>query len=271
MSLESFGEELRRLREQKQMSLAAISEATRISERMLEAMEAGKFSVLPQTYIRAFLRAYAKVLELNPEEILKRYDAVNQDFRVATEERASKSKPVAPAPEKSGPPAAPRSMHLSLRSVLVIVVIVAAFGGIIYVATRGSSTPVEDPLSISKVPFDKAVHETEAAVVQPDTLQPQPPIATQALRPAADSLRLEITTTDSLWISVVLDNVRRGQYLFPPRRTHTWVAKSQFVISMGNAGVATFRLNGSDLGTLGKRGVVARNVVITQSGVQQAQ
>ena len=91
MSLESFGEELRRLREQKEMSLAAISEATRISEKMLEAIEAGKFSVLPQTYIRAFLRAYARVLEVNPEEILKRYDAVNQEIRVAAEERVKRS------------------------------------------------------------------------------------------------------------------------------------------------------------------------------------
>ena len=269
MSLESFGEELRRSREQKQMSLAAISEATRISEKMLEAIEAGKFSVLPQTYIRAFLRAYARVLELNPEEILKRYDAVNQLVRVAVEEGVSKPKPAAQAPEQPGLPATLPSFHLSMRSILVLVFIVAACGGVIYMATRGSSVPAEDPMA--KVPFDKAVHESEAAVVQPDTQQLQPPLQAQAQRPSADSLHLEITTTDSLWISVVLDNVRRGQYLFPPRRTHTWVAKTQFVISMGNAGVATFRLNGNDLGALGKRGAVARNVVITQSGVQQAQ
>ena len=269
MSLESFGEELRRSREQKQMSLASISEATRISEKMLEAMEAGKFSILPQTYIRAFLRAYARVLELNPEEILKRYDAVNQVVRVAVDEGVSKPKSVAQTPDQPGPPAASPSRHLSIRAILVLVVIVAAFGGVIYIATRGSSVPAEDPLS--KVPFDKAVHESEAAVVQSDTQQLQAVPQVQAQRPSADSLHLEITTTDSLWISVVLDNVRRGQYLFPPRRTHTWVAKSQFVISMGNAGVATFRLNGNDLGALGKRGALARNVVITQSGVQQAQ
>jgi hypothetical protein len=148
---------------------------------------------------------------------------------------------------------------------LILVVIVAAIGGVIYLATRESSVPVQD--AVSKVPFDKAVHETEAAVVQPEPAPPPP----QVQRPLADSLRLELTTTDSLWISVNIDNVRKGQYLFPPRRTHTWAAKEQFIISMGNAGVATFRLNGNDLGALGKRGAVARNIVITQSGVQQAQ
>ena len=264
MSLESFGEELRRLREQKQMSRAAISEATRISEKMLEAMEAGRFSVLPQTYIRAFLRAYARVLEANPEEILKRYDAVNQEIRVAAEEWTNRSKIPEPPPERMKR-AAPSSAGQSLlRPAIILIAIIATIGGVAYLATRGTSAPDQDVLS--KVPFDKAVHETEAAVVQ---AEPPPPVPVQ--RPVADSLRLEVTTLDSLWISVTIDNVRKGQYLFPPRRTHTWAAKEQFIVSMGNAGVATFRLNGNDIGALGKRGSVARNVVITQSGVQQAQ
>jgi cytoskeleton protein RodZ len=265
MSLESFGEELRRHREQKQMSLSAISEATRISEKMLEAMETGKFSVLPQTYIRAFLRAYARVLELNPEEILKRYDAVNQEIRVAAEEWMNRSKAPAPSPERPKPTANPSSSSALLRPALILIFMVAAIGGVIYLSTRGSSVPAQDPMS--KVPFDKAVHETEAAVVPADSTPSPAPVQ----RTVADSLRLEVTTMDSLWISVTIDNVRKGQYLFPPRRTHTWAAKEQFIISMGNAGIATFRLNGNDLGALGKRGAVARNVVITQSGVQQTQ
>jgi cytoskeletal protein RodZ len=265
MSLESFGEELRRLREQKQMSLAAISEATRISEKMLEAMEAGKFSVLPQTYIRAFLRAYARVLETNPDEMLKRYDAVNQEIRVAADEWMSRSKVPEPPPERIKKAETASSGRSLLRPAMILIVIIVTIGGVAYLATRGSSAPDQDPLS--KVPFDKAVHETEAAVVQ---TEPSPP-PVQVQRPVADSLRLEITTTDSLWISVTIDNVRKGQYLFPPRRTHTWAAKEQFIVSMGNAGVATFRLNGNDIGALGKRGSVARNVVITQSGVQQGQ
>jgi cytoskeletal protein RodZ len=265
MSLESFGEELRRLREQRQMSLAAISEATRISEKMLEAMEEGKFSILPQTYIRAFLRAYANVLEVNPEDILKRYDAVNLEIRTAAEEWMNRSKAPAPPPERLKPSAIASSARTWLRPATILFVILVAIGGVIYLSSRGSSVPAQDPLS--KTPFDKAVHETEAALVQAEPI----PQAPQVQRSVADSLRLEVTTTDSLWISVNIDNVRKGQYLFPPRRTHTWAAKDQIIVSMGNAGVATFRLNGKELGALGKRGSVARNVLITRSGVQQTQ
>jgi hypothetical protein len=74
-----------------------------------------------------------------------------------------------------------------------------------------------------------------------------------------------------VWVAIVIDNVKRGQYLFAPGRIRSWAAKEQFSVSMGNAGAATFRLNGSNLGALGKRGAVARNVLITQSGIQPIQ
>lgn len=264
MNLESFGEELRRHREQRQVSLAAISEATRISEKMLEAIEAGKFSVLPQAYIRAFIRAYARALDLDPEEVLRRYDAVNREIRTAAEEWVSRSKaPLSPT-EQSRSGTAASSSRISLSSILVAFMILAAVSAVIYFANRESTMTSQEPLS--KVPFDKAVRESEAAVVQPESTSAQP-----IRQPVIDSLRLEITTTDSVWLSVTIDNVRKGQYLFPPRRIRKWAAKEQFVISMGNAGAATFRLNGAELGVLGKRGAVARNVLITRSGIHLAQ
>ncbi|HTY38541.1 MAG TPA: RodZ domain-containing protein [Bacteroidota bacterium] len=298
MTLETFGAELRNHREQKQISLASISEATRISERMLEAIEAGKFSVLPQAYIRAFLRAYARSISLDPEEVIRRYDSVNQEIKSVAEEWVSRSKPHVLRAESTPADSQQKSAGVSLPSIVAAVVILLTAAAVIFFANRGSMSPTQEPLS--KVPFDKAVRETEAASTPPQqapaqqetvqqpsqTLQqvsPQPlpqtkpqtqPQASQQVpfvKAAGDSLRLEITTRDTVWVAVVIDNLRRGQYLFPPGRTRTWAAKEQFSVSMGNAGGATFRLNGSNLGALGKRGAVARNVLITQAGIQQVQ
>jgi cytoskeletal protein RodZ len=272
MNLETFGEELRRQREQKQISLSAISEATRISEKMLAAIEAGKFSVLPQAYIRAFLRAYASTIDLNPDEVLRHYDEVNQEIRAVAEEWVNRGKHHVIRAERTPTESTTSSSRISLPSIIVAIMILAATAAVIFLANRESAIPSQEPLS--KVPFDKAVRESEAAVIQPEqTLQqtPRQPSPQTTIQPAADSLRLEITTTDSVWVSLVIDNVRRGQYLFPAGRTRAWAAKEQFIVSMGNAGAATFRLNGGSLGSLGKRGAVARNVLITQSGIQQVQ
>lgn len=269
MNLETFGEELRRHREQKQLSLAAISQSTRISEKMLEAIEAGKFSILPQAYVRAFLRSYAQSVDLNPDEVLRRYDAVNQEIRSAAEEWVNRSKPRTLRAEQTPVDTSASSTHISFSSVIAAIVILASVATVIYFANRQSAIPSQEPLS--KVPFDKAVHESEAVVAQPEqTAESQVP-QPERMRPSADSLRLEITTTDTVWVAITIDNVRKGQYLFPPGRNRTWAAKDQFLISMGNAGGATFRLNGGNLGSLGKRGVIVRNVLITQSGIQQTQ
>jgi hypothetical protein len=42
-------------------------------------------------------------------------------------------------------------------------------------------------------------------------------------------------------------------------------ARDKFSITMGNAGGATFKLNGKELGALGKRGAVVRNVLINEA------
>lgn len=272
MSLETFGQELRSQRELKQISLSAISEATRISEKMLEAIEAGKFSVLPQAYIRAFLRAYASSIDLNPDEVMRRYDSVNQEIRAVAEEWVNRTKPrVLRAEQPSSEPASSPS-GISLSSIIAGVTILVAVAAVIFFANRDSALPTQEPLS--KVPFDKAVHESEAVAAQPEQTTPpvrQQPVPTTTLQPAVDSLRLEITTTDSVWVAVLIDNARRGEYLFPAGRIRSWAAKEQFSVSIGNAGAATFRLNGGNLGALGKRGAVARNVVITQSGIRPLQ
>ena len=114
-----------------------------------------------------------------------------------------------------------------------------------------------------EIPFDRVIRETEAAMPR-DTVAtyvaPQPVVSpTQTV----DSLVLEMTTTDSLWISITIDNTRNEEYLFAPNRARTWRAAERFVLTMGNAGGASFRLNGKELGILGRTGAVVRNRVIT--------
>jgi cytoskeletal protein RodZ len=63
-----FGKSLRVAREQHGMSLRAISDATRISMRALEALERDEISRLPGgIFSRAFVRAYAVEVGLNPD------------------------------------------------------------------------------------------------------------------------------------------------------------------------------------------------------------
>jgi len=63
--LASFGEELRREREIRGISLKEIADATKISKRFLEAIERNDHRTLPApVFTRGFVREYAKYLGL---------------------------------------------------------------------------------------------------------------------------------------------------------------------------------------------------------------
>lgn len=262
MSLESFGQHLRTSREQKQLTLTAISDATRINHKFLEAIEHGKFSVLPQAYIRAFIRAYARAVDLDPEETIRQYDEENRTIRAVAEQWIARSKPT-PAVRVESPTVSSATPNLlKYREVLLLGLAVVAVVAVVYFSsTKGESVPVE---GLQEVPFDAVIRETEATAAVDE---PARPAALPLNSFLPDTLQLEIATHDSVWMTITIDGDRKGEYLFGPNRKRTWTAKEQFLISMGNAGNATFRLNGKDLGALGKRGAVVRNVLITDDGI----
>jgi hypothetical protein len=76
---------------------------------------------------------------------------------------------------------------------------------------------------------------------------------------SGDSLLLSAASVDSVWMQLSIDGTPANDYLFPPNVRRRWKAKEKFTISLGNAGGMIFRLNSTDIGTLGKRGSILRN------------
>src|SRR5258705_11060004 len=82
--LASFGEELRREREIRGISLKKIADATKISKRFLEAIERNDHRTLPApVFTRGFVREYARYLGLGAEDMVNRYNfAAGGDDRI---------------------------------------------------------------------------------------------------------------------------------------------------------------------------------------------
>jgi transcriptional regulator with XRE-family HTH domain len=71
---ESFGTRLRRQRERKQLTLAAIAEQTKIHQPLLEALERDDVKRWPPgIFRRAFIRAYAEAIGLEPDQIVREF------------------------------------------------------------------------------------------------------------------------------------------------------------------------------------------------------
>lgn len=113
---ESIGAALRTGREQRKLTLAQVSEATRIRSHYLQALENGDLSAIPSAaQARGFLRIYAQFLELDLEALIPPPGAAAAPAASAAPTAASpvSPPPAAPVPESAG--ASPRSLLTSLR------------------------------------------------------------------------------------------------------------------------------------------------------------
>lgn len=72
--LEKFAEDLKNQRESLGISLMDIADETRLHHSIFEKMEKGDFDFQPPTYIKAFLKQYAKIIRLDPDDVLRDYD-----------------------------------------------------------------------------------------------------------------------------------------------------------------------------------------------------
>jgi hypothetical protein len=95
-----FGEKLRQQREQRGIALDAISNTTKISTRMLRALEDEHFDQLPGgVFNKGFVRAYARQVGLDPEEAVADYLAALRESQVQAQQilpnfRAPAIKPI---------------------------------------------------------------------------------------------------------------------------------------------------------------------------------
>jgi cytoskeletal protein RodZ len=70
----AFGEKFREERERRGITLDDVSNVTKISSRMLQAIEQERFDILPGgVFNKGFIRAYAKTLGFNTEEAISEY------------------------------------------------------------------------------------------------------------------------------------------------------------------------------------------------------
>jgi cytoskeletal protein RodZ len=74
--METVGQYLQRMREERRMSIEEISRATRVPAVSVERLESDQFDELPgEVFVRGFLKSYARALGVSVDEVLARYTA----------------------------------------------------------------------------------------------------------------------------------------------------------------------------------------------------
>ncbi len=250
----SWIEQLRNARELKGLSLSDIADVTLINVKHLEQIEQGNTAILPQTYVRAFIREYAAVVGLDPDMIMVQYD---QSSTPAPQAAPAPSLSRTSGAEASGPPVAWLRWVFSAVAVLGAAIILwASF-------TRESPPPVQE------IPFQSVLSENERKLSPTPAPVTAPTPSTTAPVAPADSLTLRASVTDSVWMQIVVDDGAPREYLFRPGARASWKGLRGFTVTLGNAGAVEFTLDATPLGALGKRGSVLRSVQLSRESLKQ--
>ncbi len=270
--MNSFFADLKRAREARGISLAEISDATLISMKMLEALESGDHKVVPQAYLRAFIREYAAVIGLDKEERMRRYDAWLREKDAVAAKQADQ--PVLHQPPADTSPLevkesgvekfqrlAPTFFKIGLAVIVLILIDIVLW----------SVLEKEPAQQVQERPFRDVIREQE----QLRGVSDSGTVATVSSRPgrphyySSDSLVLVATTTDTVWMEIVIDDEILTEHLLRPKSSFTWKAKNEFWISaIGNPTAIKFTLNGRPIVHPVRRGLVTRNVRVTRDSLK---
>jgi len=238
----SFGAWLRHQREARSVSLREIADASKISLRYLDALEQDRFDVLPApVFARGFLREYARVVGLNPDEVVNL-------FLVALEERKSAGTGTE-TPRVVRARRAPSSVGYGLLLALAVIAFLAVAAALsFYVERRGSPAPASNlvaPVPAAESP--RAAPDPAAAELAARELQvpPQAEVATGEGQPAArESLSVVLGFLQDCWVETVVDGRRRTSELRAGGETVSIEADEFVLITLGNAAGVTIEVNG---------------------------
>ena len=153
----SFGEELQRERELREISLREIAEATKVNIRYLEAIERNDFEHLPGgVFNRGFVRAYAQYIGIDPEGMVNAYlleEQAQTERRAVPDQRVMRGEGRAKDTLGVTDHAAPRQgrairwgLILLLLAILIaagVLIVDVVYGGAAAAAPSGRPSAVE--------------------------------------------------------------------------------------------------------------------------------
>jgi cytoskeleton protein RodZ len=254
-STRTVGARLRAAREKRGVSLRQIANSTRISVMSLEALERSDLSRLPGgIFTRAFIRAYAQEVGLDPDRTI-------QDFiaELPPESAAATAHPAAVEdPEKleSDRKAVATAIRLVMVSLPIAGLVI--YYGMHHRAPAVSAPPssVETPDSTQTPPESAApaVASSAASSAPSSEPLPAPPARAAALQPS--SLTMEIAPTGDCWVSATADGEQTFSALMHAGDKRQITAREEISVNVGDAGAFGYKLNGKEGRPFGAPGEV---------------
>lgn len=237
----AIGADLRDARVARNRSIEGLSRATKISVRVLRALEEEKFGKIPGgLFTRGYLRAYAREVGLDPDEVVRKYRA---EFE---------PEPPPAEPDQARVAPSVRSLLLSDADTvarvrpLIELGVIALIAGICFayvVATSRPATPADattTPAPSVETPKEHSVATTGSADAAPS------------------AVKIEMRATGPCWVEAVAGEKRLVARLMNEGDTETVTVQNDVSLRVGDPSTLSYTIDGKMGRLLGPPGKPVR-------------
>jgi cytoskeletal protein RodZ len=264
----SFGEKLRREREDRGITLEDISRSTKISVRLLQAIEDEAFDRLPGGVFNVnFVRQYARHIGIDADRTVSEFRAVVGEPGEAEVYAGALDRPQEAGAEYEWDPE--RQGRVRTWATVALAVVAIAAGAVLLTRERHVPPPVAEASPTASAPSPPAaaqpVPEPKVEPPPPEVKPAPPPVAAEPSEP----VRVEMLATDKVWVSATADGKALFVTTLEANQQRVAAAQNRLRLRVGNAGALKVTFNGQEQPALGPLGF-PRTVIFTPDGMHVA-
>lgn len=234
---ESIGSRIQKQRLAKRLTLDDMHTKTKLSVRLLKALEADDRAAFPgDIYYIGALKTCARMLGLDPAQLACQAQTPGEEPCV----------PAAPPPAEPAT-AAPQPVQLSIARIALAVVALSAALAVLMLSRCRMPAPALSPEHVpaGAVPAASMPQPEPTPTVPEPAPAPLPVEPPSVAVPRAVALTLDIGAARDSWIKVVADDMTAYQAIMKAGARQAWEAARSFRVVIGyTAGISTMTVNG---------------------------
>ncbi len=289
--LDEFSKELKQAREKNGISLQQIAQKSRIDLKFIEALDRGDFGFLPELYVKAFIKQYARIVGLDENATIAKYEAAKQgkttreltlepsEESVTKEQKSTEEKPKPRSNHRRSVKTFEDNVQKDIESEpanfierlktdkILLGSVIAGIAVVLFVIIYFFFMKSSSNIVVAEKPYDEIRRENQQRYLKEN----KPVINDKLVAPVKiDSLTLVVQAVDSAWFHIRVDNSEILDFVLFPYAKRTIRAATGFKMTIGNAGDTRLTLDNKNLELSGKKKEV-KYVLIDKNGIKYLQ
>jgi cytoskeletal protein RodZ len=261
--MEFQGEKLKKIRQEKGLSLEEAHKKTKINLNILKAIEGDTITNLSPIYLKGFLKIYCEFLGVNPKEYITDYKETPD-----TADQIKQAPLLKPLKLKLGT----LKFIQKIKAIVILILVIVVSSALLFNLGKFISSRQKE--NLAKKGLTPSEAQRRAKIKTQKTQQVKASVTTTRQTPAGSipkstnsGIRLGIRASENCWIQVKVDGRLVFQRVLERGRFESWQAKDRIELSLGNAGAVELEVNGQIFSNLGRRGEVRKSIMITKEGL----